>query len=95
MSETREDPTKTMFDCLAKLYKQGQLLLMGALITWWFSMEQGLPLWMASLLALILSALLGLLMKVNTSAAEVAFISPISSIPANSARSAALKFRRG
>jgi branched-chain amino acid transport system permease protein len=44
-------------------FAQGQLLLMGALITWWFSMEQGLPLWMASLLALILSALLGLLIE--------------------------------
>lgn len=30
MAKIRENPTKTMFDCLAKLYKQGQLLLMDA-----------------------------------------------------------------
>ena len=41
-------------------FAQGQLLLMGALITWWLSVERGLPLWMASLLAMVLSALLGL-----------------------------------
>jgi len=41
-------------------FAQGQLLLMGALITWWFSMELGLPLWTAIILALALSALLGL-----------------------------------
>ena len=41
-------------------FAQGQLLLMGALVTWWFSVEHGLPMWMAILLALILSALLGL-----------------------------------
>jgi branched-chain amino acid transport system permease protein len=33
---------------------------MGALITWWLSVELGLPLWMAALLAMVLSALLGL-----------------------------------
>jgi branched-chain amino acid transport system permease protein len=41
-------------------FAQGQLLLMGALMTWWLSLERGLPLWMAIPLALILSALLGL-----------------------------------
>ncbi|MBL7183988.1 MAG: branched-chain amino acid ABC transporter permease [Anaerolineae bacterium] len=41
-------------------FAQGQLLLMGALVTWWFSMELGLPLWAAIILALALSALLGL-----------------------------------
>jgi branched-chain amino acid transport system permease protein len=41
-------------------FAQGQLLLMGALVTWWFAVEVGLPLWMAIILALILSALLGL-----------------------------------
>lgn len=41
-------------------FAQGQLLLMGALITWWLSVERGLPLWAAILLAIILSALLGL-----------------------------------
>ena len=41
-------------------FAQGQLLLMGALITWWLTMERGLPLWMAIVVALVLSALLGL-----------------------------------
>jgi branched-chain amino acid transport system permease protein len=41
-------------------FAQGQLLLMGALITWWLAVEVGLPLWIAIILALILSALLGL-----------------------------------
>jgi len=44
-------------------FAQGQLLLMGALITWWFSMERGLPLWLAIILALVLSALLGLVIE--------------------------------
>jgi branched-chain amino acid transport system permease protein len=41
-------------------FAQGQLLLMGALVTWWLTVEVGLPLWTAIILALILSALLGL-----------------------------------
>jgi branched-chain amino acid transport system permease protein len=44
-------------------FAQGQLLLMGALITWWLSVELGLPLWLAVLLALALSALLGLVIE--------------------------------
>ena len=44
-------------------FAQGQLLLMGALVTWWLSVERGLPLWMAILLALFLSALLGLVIE--------------------------------
>ena len=44
-------------------FAQGQLLLMGALITWWLSVELGLPLWMACLLAMALSALLGLVIE--------------------------------
>lgn len=44
-------------------FAQGQLLLLGAMITWWFAVEQGLPLWVAILLALVLSALLGLLIE--------------------------------
>ena len=44
-------------------FAQGQMLLLGALITWWFAVEVGLPLWMAILLALALSALLGLLIE--------------------------------
>ena len=41
-------------------FAQGQLLLIGALITWWFSVELGLPLWVSIGLALMLSAFLGL-----------------------------------
>lgn len=41
-------------------FAHGQLLLIGALITWWFSVEVGLPLWLSIALALLLSALLGL-----------------------------------
>lgn len=44
-------------------FAQGQLLLMGALVTWWLAVEVGLPLWMAIVLALILSALLGLVIE--------------------------------
>jgi branched-chain amino acid transport system permease protein len=44
-------------------FSQGQLLLMGALVTWWFSIEAGLPLWLAILLAIGISALLGLLIE--------------------------------
>jgi branched-chain amino acid transport system permease protein len=44
-------------------FAHGQLLLLGTLITWWFSIERGLPLWLAILLALALSALLGLLIE--------------------------------
>lgn len=40
-------------------FSQGQLLLLGALITWWFSVEKGLPLWLAIILAILISALLG------------------------------------
>jgi branched-chain amino acid transport system permease protein len=39
------------------------MLLLGALITWWFALELGLPLWLAIILALILSAALGLLIE--------------------------------
>jgi branched-chain amino acid transport system permease protein len=41
-------------------FAQGQMLLVGTLITWWLSVEIGLPLWLAALLALAASALLGL-----------------------------------
>lgn len=41
-------------------FAQGQMLLVGTLVTWWLSVEIGLPLWLAALLALALSALLGL-----------------------------------
>ena len=44
-------------------FAQGQLLLLGALVTWWFAVELGLPLWLAIILALLLSALLGLLIE--------------------------------
>ena len=41
-------------------FAHGHMLLMGALITWWFAVEAGLPLWLSMALALALSALLGL-----------------------------------
>jgi branched-chain amino acid transport system permease protein len=44
-------------------FAQGQLLLMGALVTWWFAVDAGLPLWAAIILALLLSALLGLVIE--------------------------------
>ncbi len=44
-------------------FAHGQLLLLGALITWWFSVERRLPLWLAIGLALVLAALLGLLIE--------------------------------
>ncbi len=44
-------------------FAQGQLLLIGALLTWWFTVEIGLPLFLSILLALVLSALLGLIIE--------------------------------
>jgi branched-chain amino acid transport system permease protein len=44
-------------------FAQGQLLLLGSLITWWLTIEQGFPLWASILLALVLSAILGLLIE--------------------------------
>lgn len=44
-------------------FAQGQLLLLGALITWWFALELGAPLWLAIILALVLSAVFGLLIE--------------------------------
>jgi len=44
-------------------FAQGQMLLLGATITWWFAVEQGLPLGLSILLALAASALLGLLIQ--------------------------------
>jgi branched-chain amino acid transport system permease protein len=44
-------------------FAQGQILLLGALLTWWFTVEQGLPLWAATILSLVLSAFLGLLVE--------------------------------
>jgi branched-chain amino acid transport system permease protein len=44
-------------------FAQGQLLMMGALVTWWFAVERGLPLWLAIIFALILSAFLGLIIE--------------------------------
>ena len=44
-------------------FAQGQMLLLGALITWWFALELGAPLWLAIILALLLSAILGLLIE--------------------------------
>ena len=44
-------------------FAHGQLLLLGALITWWFSVERGFPLWLSIGLAVVLAALLGLLIE--------------------------------
>jgi branched-chain amino acid transport system permease protein len=44
-------------------FAQGQLLLMGALLTWWFTVVQGFPLPLSILVALALLALLGLLIE--------------------------------
>lgn len=44
-------------------FAYGQMLLLGALFTWWFAVERGLPLWLAVILALIMSALLGLVIE--------------------------------
>jgi branched-chain amino acid transport system permease protein len=44
-------------------FAQGQTLLLGTLITWWFAVVQGFPLWVSILLALALSALLGVLIE--------------------------------
>lgn len=41
-------------------FAHGQLLLLGALMTWWFAVERELPLWLAIILALAFSAVLGL-----------------------------------
>lgn len=41
-------------------FAQGQLLLLGALVTWWFSVEMGLNLWLSIFLAVIILALIGL-----------------------------------
>jgi branched-chain amino acid transport system permease protein len=39
------------------------LLLLGTLVTWWLAVQQGLPLWLAIVLALAISAVLGLLIE--------------------------------
>lgn len=44
-------------------FAQGQLLLLGTLVTWWFAVQLNLPLWQAIVLALVASALLGLLIE--------------------------------
>ena len=44
-------------------FSHGQLILLGALMTWWFAVEAGLPLWIAIILALGISALLGLVIE--------------------------------
>jgi branched-chain amino acid transport system permease protein len=44
-------------------FAHGQLLLLGALITWWLAVPRGLPLWLAILLALVAVAGVGLLIE--------------------------------
>jgi branched-chain amino acid transport system permease protein len=44
-------------------FAQGHLLLLGALVTWWFTVEKGLPLWLGVLLALAIATLVGFLVE--------------------------------
>jgi branched-chain amino acid transport system permease protein len=44
-------------------FAQGQLLLLGTLLTWWLAVEVALPLWLAIVLALAASAVLGLVIE--------------------------------
>lgn len=44
-------------------FAQGQMMLMGTLVTWWLAVQMGLPLWAAIILALLFSALMGLLIE--------------------------------
>lgn len=46
-------------------FAQGQMLLIGTMATWWFWAEEGLglPLWLAIILAMVVSVLLGLLIE--------------------------------
>jgi branched-chain amino acid transport system permease protein len=44
-------------------FAQGQLLLLGALFTWWFTLEVGLPLGLAIAIAILISALIGFLIE--------------------------------
>ncbi len=44
-------------------FAQGELILIGAFLTWWLGVEIGLPLWLACLLAIAISAVLGLLIE--------------------------------
>ncbi|VAW38041.1 hypothetical protein MNBD_CHLOROFLEXI01-2653, partial [hydrothermal vent metagenome] len=46
-------------------FAQGQMLLIGTMATWWFWAEEGLglPLWVAIILAMVVSVLLGLLIE--------------------------------
>ncbi len=44
-------------------FAQGQLLLLGTLFTWWLTVEQGLSLWLAIVIAIIASAILGLVIE--------------------------------
>lgn len=44
-------------------FAHGQLLLIGALITWWLTVEMALPVWLSILIALAAAAVLGLLIE--------------------------------
>jgi branched-chain amino acid transport system permease protein len=44
-------------------FAQGQMMLMGTLFTWWLAVQVGLPLWAAIILALLFSALMGLVIE--------------------------------
>ena len=40
-------------------FAQGQMILVGALITWWLAIELALPLWLAIILSVLLSGVMG------------------------------------
>jgi len=44
-------------------FAQGQLLLLGALVTWYFSIEIGLNLWLAIFLAIVIMAIVGFVIE--------------------------------
>ncbi|MEN8241683.1 MAG: branched-chain amino acid ABC transporter permease, partial [Chloroflexota bacterium] len=47
-------------------FAQGQMILLGALITWWFAIELELPLWLSIIIAILLMALIGWLIDAIT-----------------------------
>lgn len=44
-------------------FAQGQMVMLGAFVTWWFSVEAGLPLWTAVVAALGVAIVLGFLIE--------------------------------
>lgn len=44
-------------------FAQGQMVMLGAFVTWWFSAEAGLPLWAATIAAIAVALILGFLIE--------------------------------